>query len=136
MKKDHPRSRGEYLLYWLVYGIQNGSSPLSRGILFTSDNVAATDRIIPALAGNTAISNHELRESKDHPRSRGEYLTSLVEHALSTDHPRSRGEYCPSHSAVGNRSGSSPLSRGIRRVARRRCTRRGIIPALAGNTWG
>ena len=53
---------------------------------------------------------------------------------VSRDHPRSRGEYPEAVGRVPRRSGSSPLSRGIRR---RGCSRRGssgIIPALAGNT--
>ena len=50
---DHPRSRGEYI--WALAQIQNvsGSSPLSRGIQFISNNNLHRLRIIPALAGNT-----------------------------------------------------------------------------------
>ena len=91
-----------------------GSSPLSRGIPYSSllDVIAA--RIIPALAGNTPPG------SSGYPRSK--------------DHPRSRGEYHPQGGQKGPGDGSSPLSRGIlaRRVASVLWLR--IIPALAGNT--
>ena len=50
------------------------------------------------------------------------------------DHPRSRGEYLDVDTASANSTGSSPLSRGIRAQAGQIPLRRGIIPALAGNT--
>ena len=50
---DHPRSRGEYLLTKQSIGLWLGSSPLSRGIPIFAAKFCNTDRIIPALAGNT-----------------------------------------------------------------------------------
>ena len=50
---DHPRSRGEYPDSPRVNSHFPGSSPLSRGILTDVDGQPATERIIPALAGNT-----------------------------------------------------------------------------------
>ena len=71
-------------------------------------------RIIPALAGNTAINAlFQFREG-DHPRSRGEYVTSTF------DSPA--------------KFGSSPLSRGILLLRGCFSLLRRIIPALAGNT--
>ena len=75
---------------------------------------AALRGIIPALAGNTAPWSADQCSTPDHPRSRGEYYMSALR-------------------AVGG-SGSSPLSRGIRRRGVCRCPMTGIIPALAGNT--
>ena len=50
------------------------------------------------------------------------------------DHPRSRGEYTPVRSITSSPTGSSPLSRGIRRPLALAIPSAGIIPALAGNT--
>ncbi len=50
---DHPRSRGEYYIAGPITGIDDGSSPLSRGILHRPPRYPRPDGIIPALAGNT-----------------------------------------------------------------------------------
>ena len=91
-----------------------GSSPLSRGIRGRDGSLMAFGGIIPALAGNTVVRSPVSGSAGDHPRSRGEYQTSVDVN------------YCY--------NGSSPLSRGILRVLFRRPLRRRIIPALAGNT--
>ena len=111
---DHPRSRGEYALQETSYPTPGGSSPLSRGILFSVEILESTERIIPALAGNTQPPPGWSGRQSDHPRSRGEYVSR-------------------SH-ATTSAAGSSPLSRGIRlsSVLLQRLGR--IIPALAGNT--
>ena len=112
--RDHPRSRGEYLIEQTTEHSTGGSSPLSRGILAASVLASGGVRIIPALAGNT-------------PR-----LRPLQQ--CSSDHPRSRGEYSLTRFTPTLRRGSSPLSRGI--LLRIVCLfgARRIIPALAGNT--
>ena len=76
-----------------------GSSPLSRGIPYDKRRTMVEGGIIPALAGNTPFPTPLCHPEKDHPRSRGEYLLTLL------SPPRCQG--------------SSPLSRGIptRRVA-------------------
>ena len=111
---DHPRSRGEYEVLARRRVRRGGSSPLSRGIPGRGPAAPGGGRIIPALAGNTTAHRRTARQTRDHPRSRGEY-------------PGSR---CRSRTAPG----SSPLSRGILRRTRRSQGRRRIIPALAGNT--
>ena len=111
---DHPRSRGEYYTDYGVWENDQGSSPLSRGIQAPLRPHPATDRIIPALAGNTSGRSSNPGTSPDHPRSRGEY--GLLE-------PAARLE-----------EGSSPLSRGIRWGSVGVAGLLGIIPALAGNT--
>ena len=111
---DHPRSRGEYqpgLIRGLFGG---GSSPLSRGIPGRETCEWCLMRIIPALAGNTWRDVSNAPCWRDHPRSRGEYVTGFVTY-------------------IGG-AGSSPLSRGIRHPPRRYARHQRIIPALAGNT--
>ena len=71
-------------------------------------------RIIPARAGFTPRGWRRRAGSRDHPRSRGVYPTSLRRPASP--------------------AGSSPLARGLRRVRRASRTRRRIIPARAGFT--
>ena len=112
--RDHPRSRGEYARRRARNFHSCGSSPLSRGILCSRFQFLVQTRIIPALAGNTHGLNELLGASRDHPRSRGEYLSTLLAGAAMW--------------------GSSPLSRGIPVDPARRRGHVGIIPALAGNT--
>ena len=92
----------------------SGSSPLSRGIPRSCASPPKASRIIPALAGNTGGPGTAPADTPDHPRSRGEYGNL--------------------HDSFNDALGSSPLSRGIH--VRITCGdwRRGIIPALAGNT--
>ena len=111
---DHPRSRGEYFCLMRSKASRAGSSPLSRGIPTSCVGAQLGRRIIPALAGNTRARSLTLTVLPDHPRSRGEYETSPV--------PRP------------GPPGSSPLSRGIRRIQYFPDPEDGIIPALAGNT--
>ena len=112
--KDHPRSRGEYGRPAGELGRPPGSSPLSRGILRLSITPTREFGIIPALAGNTPPTPRKTRSSSDHPRSRGEYVESVVLSPSVT--------------------GSSPLSRGILGVPIGPRHHGRIIPALAGNT--
>ena len=154
-RKDHPRSRGEYRARKAKPRTPQGSSPLSRGIPCHVITAVAANGIIPALAGNTSYSAFAVRKYTDHPRSRGEYVTTgaaeesgigssplsrgiLVQfhqvfYAL-WDHPRSRGEYIFSVQLGARRCGSSPLSRGILLRVVMGPSPPGIIPALAGNT--
>ena len=112
--RDHPRSRGEYVWAGQRSWTAWGSSPLSRGIRPITDGPLDAGRIIPALAGNTTTAGARDREEWDHPRSRGEYR------GVSVSPPM--------------RSGSSPLSRGIRDRQHTAPLPARIIPALAGNT--
>ena len=94
----------------------SGSSPLSRGIHRRRQDPAQARRIIPALAGNTSSLGRFLGQEPDHPRSRGEYLST--------------------HPMTVSTLGSSPLSRGILRSLMKCQRNLRIIPALAGNTCG
>ena len=111
---DHPRSRGEYPFTGVGHLPYTGSSPLSRGIPSPYNIIGVFDRIIPALAGNTASARWGRRPRRDHPRSRGEYPPEEVD-----------GQPV---------RGSSPLSRGILLLVLTCEHILGIIPALAGNT--
>ena len=112
--RDHPRSRGEYTVLNGRVANSQGSSPLSRGIPNPAKQGFHIPRIIPALAGNTTFACIHEPCSKDHPRSRGEYVATKLEKVADL--------------------GSSPLSRGILSTSVRTMWIRRIIPALAGNT--
>ena len=112
--RDHPRSRGEYMLLCTSTCRSVGSSPLSRGIPRSGIAFANCAGIIPALAGNTR--------------------TLLGRPGRRWDHPRSRGEYPLTRSHAALNAGSSPLSRGIRDSGLPAPCHARIIPALAGNT--
>ena len=93
-----------------------GSSPLARGLPSQFARPALRRWIIPARAGFT-------RRSWTSPRTTG-------------DHPRSRGVYRKWCRRRGHRRGSSPLARGLPRLAVLLQRPAGIIPARAGFTAG
>ena len=152
---DHPRSRGEYSLTVGADSLNEGSSPLSRGILSSLDRSKPRIGIIPALAGNTAHRHCQgSPRTGSSPLSRGIHTPKLLRSLrggiipalagntrqkgknclLLKDHPRSRGEYAHSGSWLFKQGGSSPLSRGIPGSAIGAVAEDRIIPALAGNT--
>ena len=92
----------------------SGSSPLARGLLTIRRKLCQLVRIIPARAGFTHHSPKTVPTRKDHPRSRGVYLT------------RCDGPYA--------HLGSSPLARGLRDLRGGGHDGDGIIPARAGFT--
>ena len=112
--RDHPRSRGVYCRARHARDSGAGSSPLARGLLPDQRDVPDEDRIIPARAGFTRGSDHDLGVHRDHPRSRGVYRRGS---------PPPRGA-----------KGSSPLARGLRRVRVQGLDNPRIIPARAGFT--
>ncbi len=111
---DHPRSRGVYAACDTKKEGPLGSSPLARGLLDHDVDVVPAVRIIPARAGFTR--RHRLRRGAD------------------PDHPRSRGVYGPSPLHYGGGPGSSPLARGLPRMAAWQISCYRIIPARAGFT--
>ena len=70
---DHPRSRGVYVLVGLSESADEGSSPLARGLLSSTNCRGSMPRIIPARAGFTAPGPRPSGRDRDHPRSRGVY---------------------------------------------------------------
>ena len=111
---DHPRSRGVYRHLWTSPSGPPGSSPLARGLLFSSIIRASFRGIIPARAGFTAA------------------VTSIS--YMVGDHPRSRGVYQGDELAHDIEGGSSPLARGLRHGSQGLVVKRRIIPARAGFT--
>ena len=110
----HPRSRGENPRYLCCHCSCLGSSPLARGKRLTFGEWSEQWRLIPAPAGKT----WGCRSA-----SAGRWA-----------HPRSCGENRSGWGPLRGREGSSPLTRGKRRVmtAPRVCSR--LIPAHAGKT--
>ena len=93
---------------------RSGSSPHTRGALGARRPGPRPPRIIPAYAGSTVR-----RAYRRHP---------------GADHPRIRGEHTRSHAQRGWGGGSSPHTRGARRLGVGRRQNGGIIPAYAGST--
>ena len=74
--KDHPRSRGVYRTHYRNQAHLLGSSPLARGLRRGCRGLRGRDRIIPARAGFTLKLACLTIGLRDHPRSRGVYLTT------------------------------------------------------------
>ena len=75
---DHPRIRGEHLLWSTSSTGPGGSSPHTRGAPTDSEPDRRRQRIIPAYAGSTTR-RRACRCSKwDHPRIRGEHRPEPV----------------------------------------------------------
>ena len=91
--RDHPRSRGVYIIVETTEDMHVGSSPLARGLLCGSLGGLLLVRIIPARAGFTPAIEAFQRFLKDHPRSRGVYIMAAVQVVVDW--------------------GSSPLARGL-----------------------
>ena len=153
--RDHPRIRGEHKTTLFDDGGAEGSSPHTRGALFTTEADGLTGGIIPAYAGSTTCEESVLEVAQDHPRIRGEHDGEVVQddqvvriipaYAGSTsssrcsrtrrpDHPRIRGEHHLCGDIRWKAEGSSPHTRGAPFSAERRRPRAGIIPAYAGST--
>ena len=112
--RDHPRTRGEYLISSAYLTSLVGSPPHTRGIhkMISIDTLGKG--ITPAHAGNTYSVLHCCRPDRDHPRTRGEYFAFSLIASLY--------------------SGSPPHTRGIRANINHYSTSLGITPAHAGNT--
>ena len=111
---DHPRSRGVYVHLESTPTVIRGSSPLARGLRRPHGTRATRPGIIPARAGFTPVGVSPSGWWRDHPRSRGVYVSGST----------SGSESC----------GSSPLARGLRRRLPEPGRVGRIIPARAGFT--
>ena len=112
----HPHSRRENRPMTIVRPIHTDSSPLTRGKRIRLASTRSHFRLIPAHAGKT--------------------LEKTLAREPSGAHPRSRGENISSRSAIWFLRGSSPLTRGKRRLLILNAERLGLIPAHAGKTTG
>ena len=112
---DHPRIRGEHARERRnLRGLQ-GSSPHTRGARTLRATHRRRARIIPAYAGSTLAGMAGSWPVRDHPRIRGEH-------------------YRPGRYFFGV-GGSSPHTRGARRIVGVIVDGLGIIPAYAGSTF-
>ena len=109
-----PRLRGEHPEAKTRRHTAHGSSPLTRGAPENLFHHHAVPRLIPAYAGSTATATEFPDQLWAHPRLRGEH--DLVG--------------CEAHRNYG----SSPLTRGARRVRIHYHRGWGLIPAYAGST--
>ena len=75
MGMDHPRSRGVYRRRGARMVRPNGSSPLARGLRSPPSSLRWPAGIIPARAGFTHGHTPPASYARDHPRSRGVYLS-------------------------------------------------------------
>ena len=110
----HPRSRGENSPCADPCTIHLGSSPLTRGKPPLPGDVLNSMGLIPAHAGKTLNGQAITTWTKAHPRSRGENETLTLR--------------------VGEREGSSPLTRGKHVHCPGPVGSCGLIPAHAGKT--
>ncbi len=115
MRRDHPRACGEHNAKTAPLLSPWGSSPRLRGTPQRAAEADRDDGIIPALAGNTRTARASTWARRDHPRACGE-------HHRMTRH-------------IHQVPGSSPRLRGTREDLAGVYQVRGIIPALAGNTY-
>ena len=112
--RAHPRSRGENLGNHVNLGQVAGSSPLTRGKLCFIGGKLRCRRLIPAHAGKTVMGRFWRNHAEAHPRSRGENVSPSARRAVAR--------------------GSSPLTRGKRRLTRSELAHARLIPAHAGKT--
>ena len=111
---DHPRIRGEHAEADGPHYFPVGSSPHTRGARRSPFQSSPFRGIIPAYAGSTSgLPPAEWRRA---------------------DHPRIRGEHAVEGGFVDGVQGSSPHTRGARRLPDPGLGRGGIIPAYAGST--
>ena len=112
----HPRVHGELLMIFCICLNLAGSSPRTRGTPLQVGNEKGTDRFIPAYTGNSQASWSTRNRSPVHPRVHGELATDCDD--------------------VPGWIGSSPRTRGTRRVRVRRLEHGRFIPAYTGNSNG
>ena len=74
--RDHPRMRGEHLSAMSVIHAPAGSSPHARGARGAVSVPIDAAGIIPACAGSTPAQRPQVAHNRDHPRMRGEHLST------------------------------------------------------------
>ncbi len=153
--EDHPRMRGEKNGFLINYCLREGSPPHARGKVTPLNDISLQFRITPACAGKRSAIRSEAKEATDHPRMRGEKISTIssdVPPKGSPPHARGKvaigtpscflfgitpacaGKSCMSVPSVMSRMGSPPHARGKGQTAAFRFQRFGITPACAGKS--
>ena len=153
--RDHPRTRGVYVDEVRDRDGSEGSSPHTRGLRVEVAGGGGELGIIPAHAGFTGRQRGPRARVRDHPRTRGVYMTASLALAgnagssphtrglptrpsripvIPRDHPRTRGVYLKWGFPGAAERGSSPHTRGLLLRGRQHQGRDRIIPAHAGFT--
>ena len=133
--RDHPRSRGVYGPRTGARAAGWGSSPLARGLPSSVRRQSTVPGIIPARAGFTHCGRHGRNRPRDHPRSRGVYVSTTACDRLHDGIIPARAGFTPGSARPHVvRRGSSPLARGLRVDQARGDAGGRIIPARAGFT--
>ena len=135
MFKDHPRSRGVYVMNVMLSENVPGSSPLARGLRRRDPAEGLMGRIIPARAGFTRCLWVACIPVEDHPRSRGVYSHYASHTSGCARIIPARAGFTQGVEEGGDPlGGSSPLARGLPGQAGADPGDDGIIPARAGFT--
>ena len=112
--RAHPRSRGENYEAHALAIQTGGSSPLTQGKRHRRWGGSHRWGLIPTHAGKTKQATQRPRDTRAHPRSRGENFRY--------------------HNDSRDAGGSSPLTRGKHLRGLADAPQRGLIPAHAGKT--
>ena len=92
--RDHPRMRGEHNDELVRTVLVPGSSPHARGAPRGGDTREAVSGIIPACAGSTSTNGTTTVRTRDHPRMRGEHLsTPMMVWSARGSSPHARGAH-------------------------------------------
>ena len=95
----HPRARGEQVIHHVQRRSASGSSPRTRGTGDALFEVRASDRFIPAHAGNRCSQAWKPLPHAVHPRARGEQVSAVrLRISSSGSSPRTRGTDKHDHS--------------------------------------
>ena len=132
-RPDHPRIRGEHWSASWLAAVPPGSSPHTRGALGAGPGEGPHRRIIPAYAGSTFFVSAVTLILMDHPRIRGEHPADGVDNPWF---PRIIPAYAGSTPGPSppwrHPGGSSPHTRGARRLRTSRRRWRGDHPRIRG----
>ena len=114
--RDHPRIRGEHLVTCISDAKRAGSSPHTRGARRGSNRPPRYRRIIPAYAGSTGRGGGPRSNPRDHPRIRGEHAALASQaHSIAGSSPHTRGARRLRIIREGN-NGDHPRIRGEHRL--------------------
>ena len=108
----HPRLRGELFKIPRYYDRLLGSSPLTRGTLFTVTGTFLCGRFIPAYAGNSEWRLRSRLLQPVHPRLRGELMVYGTAQDAAGFIPAYAGNSIEDENEFNKLDGSSPLTRG------------------------